>query len=70
MSKEARGLEVTLINERGEVSPVIVEEGGTVNLPSPAEVEAMREQGKIQPARKEVLTRLPPWPPILQSPPM
>ncbi len=63
-------VEVTLTNERGEVVPVIVKEGGTVSLPTLAEVEAMREQGKIQPAQKEMLTRLPTCPPIPQPPPM
>ena len=53
-------MEVTLINERGEVVPVIVEEDGTVSLLTLAEVEAMREQGKIQPAQKEMLTPLEP----------
>ena len=62
-------VEVILINERGEVVPIIVEEDKTVSLPIFVEVEAMREQGKIQPAQKEMLTSLPIWSPIPQPPP-
>ncbi len=68
--KWSEGLDVTLINERGEVVPVIVEENGTVSLPTPAEVAAMREQGKIEPAPKEMLMNLPGRPLVPQPPPM
>ena len=67
--KWREGLEVTLINERGEVVPVIVEKDGTVSLPKPAEVAAMREQGKIEPAPEEMLMNLPKRPPVPQPPP-
>ena len=66
--KWREGLEVTLINERGEVVPVIVEKDGTVSLPKPAEVAAMREQGKIEAAPEEMLMNLPKRPPIPQPP--
>lgn len=66
--KWREGLDVTLINERGEVVPVIVEENGTVSLPTPAEVAAMREQGKIEPAPEEMLMNLPMRPPVPQPP--
>ena len=67
--KWREGLDVTLINERGEVVPVIVEENGTVSLPTPAEVAAMREEGKIEPAPEEMLMSLPTRPPVPQPPP-
>lgn len=69
--KWREGLDVTLINERGEVVPVIVEENGTVSVPMPAEVAAMREEGKIEPAPEEMLMNLPTRPPVPQPlPPM
>ena len=66
--KWREGLDVTLINERGEVVPVIVEEDGTVSLPTPAEVAALREQGKIEPAPEEMLMNLPKRPLVPQPP--
>lgn len=66
--KWREGLDVTLINERGEVVPVIVEENGTVSLPTPAEVAAMREQGKIEPAPEGMLMNLPTRPLVPQPP--
>ena len=66
--KWREGLDVTLINERGEVVPVIVEENGTVSLPTPAEVAAMREEGKIEPAPEGMLMNLPKRPPAPQPP--
>ncbi len=61
------GLSVGLINGRGEAVPVIVAEDGTVNLPTPAEIEVMRERGEIQPAPPEMLDRLPTPPPMPQQ---
>ncbi len=66
--KWREGLDVTLINERGEVVPVIVEKDGTVSLPKPAEVAAMREQGKIEPAPEEMLMNMPKLPPVPPPP--
>ena len=66
--KWREGLDVTLINERGEVVPVIVEENGTVSLPTPAEVAAMREQGKIELAPEGMRMNLPKLPPAPQPP--
>lgn len=43
----------------GVLVPVIVEEDGTVSLPTPAEVAAMREQGQIEPAPEEMRMNLP-----------
>ena len=66
--KWREGLDVTLINERGEIVPVIVEKDGTVSLPKPAEVAAMREQGKIELAPEKMLMNLPKLPPVPQPP--
>ena len=66
--KWREGLDVTLINERGELVPVIVEKDGTVSLPKPAEVAAMREQGKIELAPEEMRMNLPKLPPVPQPP--
>ena len=66
--KWREGLDVTLINERGEVVPVIVEENGTVSLPTPAEVAAMREEGKVEPAPEGMLMNLPTRPLVPQPP--
>lgn len=44
------GMEIGLINERGERVPYILEEDGTVSLPTPSEVNAMRERGEVRKA--------------------
>ncbi|MCS1407666.1 MAG: hypothetical protein M2R45_00826 [Verrucomicrobia subdivision 3 bacterium] len=48
-------LQVSFINEQGERVPVIVEKDGSINLPTLAEVEAMRERGEVKPAPQEMI---------------
>lgn len=48
--KWSESMGLTLINERGERVPAIVEEDGSVSLPTPEEVEVMRQSGEVQPA--------------------
>jgi hypothetical protein len=49
------GMEVSLVNERGEVVPAIIEEDGSIGLPTPDEVDLLRAQGKLRPANFEEL---------------
>lgn len=42
--------EIALINERGERVPVVVEDDGSISLPTPQEVELMRQNGDVRPA--------------------
>jgi hypothetical protein len=48
--KWSDGTEVSLINERGERVPVVVEDDGSISLPTPQEVELMRQNGDVRPA--------------------
>jgi len=45
--------EIALINERGERVPVVVEDDGNISLPTPEEVELMRQSGDVRPATLE-----------------
>ena len=49
------GMEVSLVNERGEVVPAIIEEDGSIGLPTPDEVDLMRSNGELRPANFEEL---------------
>ena len=49
------GMEVSLVNERGEVVPAIIEEDGSIGLPTPDEVDLMRANGELKPANFEEL---------------
>ena len=49
------GLEVSLVNERGEVVPAIIEADGSVGIPTPDEVDLMRSNGELRPANFEEL---------------
>jgi hypothetical protein len=42
--------DIVLVNERGERVPVIIEDDGTISLPSPEDVAVMRENGQVQSA--------------------
>jgi hypothetical protein len=44
------GTDIVLVNERGERVPVIIEDDGTISLPSPEDVAVMRENGQVQSA--------------------
>lgn len=44
------GTDIVLINERGERVPAIVEDDGTISLPTPEDVAVMRENGQVQSA--------------------
>ncbi|XOV72271.1 MAG: hypothetical protein ACFHW5_03570 [Verrucomicrobiota bacterium] len=59
--KWSESRQMALINERGERIPVIVEDDGSVSLPTPEEVELMRQRGDIRPATMEEAA------PIIQS---
>lgn len=47
------GLKVSLVNKRGEVVPAIIEEDGSIGLPTPHEVDLMRANGELKPATFE-----------------
>ena len=53
--------EIALINERGERVPVVVENDGSILLPTLEEVELMRRSGDVRPATMEEAT------PIIQK---
>ena len=51
------GTDIVLINELGERVPAIIEDDGTISLPSPEDVAVMRENGQVHTAE---LKDLPP----------
>ena len=53
--------QMALINERGERVPIVIEDDGSISLPTPEEVELMRRSGDIRPATMEETA------PIIQS---
>ena len=44
------GTDIVLINERGERVPAIVEDDGTISLPTPEDIAVMRENRQVQSA--------------------
>lgn len=64
--KYREGMRVSIINKRGEMMPMMVDEDGAIRFPTPAEIEAMREEGEVESAPEEMIQRLP-KPPIPES---
>lgn len=64
--KYREGMRVGIINKRGEMMPMMVDEDGAIRFPTPAEIEEMREEGEVQSAPEEMIQRLP-KPPVPES---